>query len=147
MLIETLLDVEEVSFEELVGRLKAAEERHGLTGSGIGVAQLNLTEDELVALLSKKLHINDDKGLSLGSSGFLPGGQRSGRSGGRGFRDRSGGLKKKAGTGERDRRSDGARAGGNGEVAGDQCRSVSRAGIGPVSAPNGSATDRPMRPR
>ena len=66
MSIETLLDVEDVPVEELVGRLKAAEERHALTGGGTGLAQLNLTEDELVARLSKRLNIGADKGQASG---------------------------------------------------------------------------------
>ena len=68
MSIETLLDVEDVPVEELVGRLKTAKERHALTGGGTGLAQLNLTEDELVARLSKRLNIGTDKGQASGSS-------------------------------------------------------------------------------
>jgi hypothetical protein len=49
MVIETLLELGLVPVEELVGRLKAAEERYGLTGGGSG-AQLNLTEDKLGTL-------------------------------------------------------------------------------------------------
>jgi hypothetical protein len=44
--IETLLNLDDVSVEELIGRLKAMEEWHNLSGSN-STASLNLTEDEL----------------------------------------------------------------------------------------------------
>lgn len=53
MAIETFLDLSKISVEELIGRLKSAEERHGL-GSG-SIASLNLTEDELIARVAAKM--------------------------------------------------------------------------------------------
>jgi hypothetical protein len=114
MSIETVLDVEEVLVDELVDRLKAAEERHGLTGGGASLAQLNLTEDELVARLSKRLQINTDKGS--GSSSGSWGGQQRGHGGGCGKPGRGGGQKK-GGEGMR---------GGNSDVARDECRYYSK---------------------
>ena len=38
MSIKTLLDLDSMSVVELVGRLKAAEERHGLSGTGNNIA-------------------------------------------------------------------------------------------------------------
>jgi uncharacterized membrane protein YgcG len=93
MSIETLLELGDIPLEDLVGRLKAAEERYELTGGSTGVAQLNLTEDELVARVSKRLQINSDKGAgsSSGSSGGQPRGRGGGRDkGGRGGRSRGG---------------------------------------------------------
>ena len=55
MSIETLLDLNSMSVEELVGWLKAAEECQGLSGTGNSIAQLNLTEEEFVARVSKRL--------------------------------------------------------------------------------------------
>jgi len=56
--IVTLLDLETLSVEELVGRLKAADERHDLSGGGNNLARLNLMEEELVARVSKKLQLS-----------------------------------------------------------------------------------------
>ena len=52
MSIETPLDLSDMSVEELIGRLKASEERHDLGGS---MAKLNLTEEELVARVVSRL--------------------------------------------------------------------------------------------
>ncbi|CAD6254211.1 unnamed protein product [Miscanthus lutarioriparius] len=59
MAIETLLDLNDTSLEELIGRLKAAEERFNLGGTG-SVARLNLTEDELVARVVSKLQLSGE---------------------------------------------------------------------------------------
>ena len=81
MSIETLLDLETLSVEELVGRLKAAEERHDLSGGGNNLTRLNLTEEELVARVSKKLQLSRGPSNSgnPGSSGS--GGGRGGSRG------------------------------------------------------------------
>jgi hypothetical protein len=50
MAIETLLELGGVPVEELIGRLKAEEERYNLSGGTIG--RLNLTKDMLVARVS-----------------------------------------------------------------------------------------------
>jgi len=117
MSIETLLDLDEMSVEELVGRLKAAEERHGLSGVGNnGIAQLNLTEEELIARVSKKLLLSGGSSSS-GNSGSS--GSGGGRGGGRG---RGGGC----GRGSRKKCGDGAARGvdarGGGAVANDECK-------------------------
>ncbi|WVZ49440.1 hypothetical protein U9M48_000802, partial [Paspalum notatum var. saurae] len=65
--IETLLDLGDLSVEELIGRLKATEERHNLGSTSI--AGLNLTEDELVARLSSRLQLNGGGGGGNGSGG------------------------------------------------------------------------------
>jgi len=64
MSIETLLDLDMMSVEELVGQLKAKKERHDLSGTGNHIARLNLTEEELVVCVSKRLQIGagGDKG-------------------------------------------------------------------------------------
>ncbi|CAD6273025.1 unnamed protein product [Miscanthus lutarioriparius] len=50
MVIKTLLDLDNMPVEELIGRLKAIEERHDLGGgAGSSTAHLNLMEEELVA--------------------------------------------------------------------------------------------------
>jgi hypothetical protein len=54
--IETLLDLESISVDELVGRLKPTEERINRNGGG-AIASLNLTEDELIAKITSRLKI------------------------------------------------------------------------------------------
>jgi hypothetical protein len=56
MSIETLLNLETVTVDELVGRLKPLEERINLNGGG-AITSLNLTEDELIAKISSRLKI------------------------------------------------------------------------------------------
>jgi hypothetical protein len=56
MSIETLLNLETVTVDELVGRLKPLEERINLNG-GSAITSLNLTEDELIAKISSRLKI------------------------------------------------------------------------------------------
>jgi transposase InsO family protein len=130
MAIETLLELGEISIEELIGRLKAAEERYVLTGGGVGVAQLNLTQDELVTRLSKRLHINADKAPGSGGPSWS---QQHGRGGsrdkaGRGERhkgiDNGSREKKGDGTarGEGGARGDGGARGGGRDAARDECR-------------------------
>ncbi|KAJ1257158.1 hypothetical protein BS78_K195100 [Paspalum vaginatum] len=89
--IETLLDLSDVSVEELIGRLKATEERHNLGGSN-SIASLNLTEDELVARLSSRLQLTGGGGSNSGGGGSGHGGSErrkdSSSSGGKRGRDR-----------------------------------------------------------
>jgi hypothetical protein len=118
MAIETLLELGEVSIKELVGRLKAAEERYVLTGEGVGVAQLNLTEDELVARISNRLQVSTDKGSGSGGSS---GSQQRGRSGGRDKAVRGGRQKGADDASREKRRYGGARSSGR-DVARDKCR-------------------------
>ena len=115
--IETLLDLETLSVEELVGRLKAANERHDLSGGGNNLARLNLTEEELVARVSKKLQLSGGPSNSGNSSSRGSGGGRSGSCGrgrGRGRGGGCGGGAKKPG-GDAGREC-------NGDVASDECR-------------------------
>ncbi|WVZ83370.1 hypothetical protein U9M48_030528 [Paspalum notatum var. saurae] len=53
--IETLLDLGDLSMEELIGWLKATEKRHNHGSNSI--ANLNLTKDELVVRLSSRLQL------------------------------------------------------------------------------------------
>ena len=90
-----------------MGRLKTAKERHDHSGSGNNITRLNLTEEELVARISKKLQLSGGS-----SSSGNPG--SSGSGGGRGgSRGRGGGAKKTSGDGGREC---------SGDVAGDECR-------------------------
>jgi len=66
MAIETLLDLDALSVDELVGRLKAAEERYDLTGTPGGpIARLNLSEEELVARVASRLQLSGE-GTAVG---------------------------------------------------------------------------------
>jgi hypothetical protein len=61
MAIETLLDLDDLFVDELIGRLKAAEERYDLTsGAGRPIACLNLTEEELVAWVASWLQLSGE---------------------------------------------------------------------------------------
>jgi hypothetical protein len=59
--IETLLDLESMSIDELIGRLKPSEERIN-RNAGKSIASLNLMEDELVARLSSRLKVTGNGG-------------------------------------------------------------------------------------
>jgi hypothetical protein len=59
--IETLLDLSDISVEELIGLLKATEEWHN-HDSANSIASLNLIEDELVARLSSRLQLSGGGG-------------------------------------------------------------------------------------
>jgi hypothetical protein len=54
--IETLLDLTDISLDELIGRLKPVEEKMN-RGDKESEARLNLTEDELVARVSSRLKV------------------------------------------------------------------------------------------
>ncbi|KAG8070785.1 hypothetical protein GUJ93_ZPchr0006g43514 [Zizania palustris] len=116
MAIETLLDLDQMTVEDLIGRLKAADERHRLGGNGGGSsASLNLTEDELVARVLTRLQLSGD-----GSPG---GGKTSATN----RRSRGTGHDKDGGS------SSGSKpyAGGNGKkkkVANNECRYCGKAG-------------------
>jgi hypothetical protein len=97
--IHTLLDLETISVDEPVGRLKPMEERINHNGGG-AIASLNLTEDELIMKITSQLKIAD--GGNTG--GVVFGGKR-----GRGRDKNSGGH------------------GGN-SVAGDECRYCGKSG-------------------
>jgi hypothetical protein len=79
--IETLLDLEDVSLDELVGRIKATEERlnrskgRGGGGSGGGAAgkeidgKLYFTEEQVIARLASRLNIDGSAARGKASSG------------------------------------------------------------------------------
>ena len=118
--IETLLDLGDLSVEELIGRLKATEERHNLGSNSI--ASLNLTEDELVARLSSRLQLN-------GGSGNSSGGGTSSTGGSDRNKESSSGNKKGRGRGRGGSSGGrgGGRTGGDG-VAGNECRYCGKKG-------------------
>jgi hypothetical protein len=70
--IETLVDLETITVDELIGRLKSSEERINC-GGGSAIASLNLTEDELIAKIASQLKIagggNTDQQKEVSSSG------------------------------------------------------------------------------
>jgi hypothetical protein len=86
--IETLLDLEDVSLDELVGRLKATEERlnrsKGRGGGGSGGSsagkeidgKLYFTEEQVIARLASRLNIDGSAARGKTSSG--PGKRRGG---------------------------------------------------------------------
>jgi hypothetical protein len=79
MAIETLLDLNDLSVDELVGRLKAVEERYGLSGNdGSSAARLNLTEEELVDRVISRLQVS---GGGFGGGRPPASNQRRGRDG------------------------------------------------------------------
>ena len=87
--IETLVDLDQLSVEELTGRLKAAEERHELQQSTDSVGSLLLTEEEWNARLK-----NGDSHAGGSGSGSSRGrrGRGCGRRGGGGGRGQNGGA-------------------------------------------------------
>jgi hypothetical protein len=117
MSIETLLDLESISVDELVGRLKPTEERINRNGGGT-IASLHLTEDELIAKITSRLKIagggNTDQQKAASSSG---GNHGRGRCRGRGKNsDGHGG-------------GDGGNTGrGGNSVANDECRYCGKRG-------------------
>jgi hypothetical protein len=82
--IETLLDLEMMSVDELTGHLKPTEERLNLSNSK-AITSLNLTEDELVAQLSSWLKISGNGGSDCSKEASSSGSKRGhGRGRGRG---------------------------------------------------------------
>jgi hypothetical protein len=59
--IETLCDLDTITVDELIGRLKPSEEQIN-RNNGKSIASLNLTEDELVARLSSRLKTSGNGG-------------------------------------------------------------------------------------
>jgi hypothetical protein len=114
MSIETLVDLNTLSIEELVGHLKAAEERFGLDKEGASGSQLLLTEEEWQARSKGR-----DSGGSSGG-GSSGGGSSGGGSGGGDHRRDKGRNRNKDGT-----RRDG---GSNGASKDDVCRYCGKKG-------------------
>jgi hypothetical protein len=88
--IETLLDMESMLVDELIGRLKPSEERIN-RNAGKSIASLNLTEDELVARLSSRLKVPGNGGSDRSKESPSSNNKRGrGRGKGRGSGGRSG---------------------------------------------------------
>jgi hypothetical protein len=91
--IETLLDLEEVSLDELVGRLKATEERMDRTKAKGGVepsaggkeinGKLYFTEEQVIACLTSRLNLSTDGSGTRGRAQAGPSGHRGRRGHGR----------------------------------------------------------------
>jgi uncharacterized membrane protein YgcG len=77
--IETLLDLETITVDELIGRLKPSEERIN-RNSGNSITSLNLTGDELVSRLSSRLKIPSSGGSGSKESSSGSGKHGKGRS-------------------------------------------------------------------
>jgi hypothetical protein len=128
--IETLCDLDTITVDELIGRLKPSEERIN-RNNGKSIASLNLTEDELVARLSSRLKTsgNGDGDRQKESSS---GGGKLGRGRGRGRGSSSGGRGGGRGGGNTGDRSEGSADRGSGEgssdVTKDQCRYCGKKG-------------------
>jgi hypothetical protein len=114
--IETLVDLETITVDELIGCLKLSEERIN-RGGGNMTASLNLTEDDLIAKITSWLKIaaggNTDQQKEVSSSG--------------GKRGRGRGRGRNKGAGGGCRSSGNAGRGGN-TVADDECRYYGKSG-------------------
>jgi uncharacterized membrane protein YgcG len=113
--IETLLDLSDVSLDELIGRLKPMEEKMNRSEKD-SLVRLSLTEDELVTRLSSRLKTsglgNPESSKEASSSGK----RGRGRGGGRGAVDGGG-------------RTSGSSSRGEGAgVVGDECRYCGKKG-------------------
>jgi hypothetical protein len=128
--IETLCDLDTITVDELVGRLKPSEERIN-RNNGKSIASLNLTEDELVARLSSRLKASGNGGGDRQEESSSGGGKR-GHGRGRGPDSSSGGHGGGRGgsnTGDRSGRSAGRGSSeGSSDVAKDQCRYCGKKG-------------------
>jgi hypothetical protein len=118
--IETLLDLEEVSLDELIGWLKPTEERmdHVKAKGGIGPSasgkeingKLYFTEEQVIARLASRHNLNTDGSGTHDRAQAGPGGRRGGRGRNRG------------------RSKDARSAKGGGEVDDDACRYCGKSG-------------------
>jgi hypothetical protein len=128
--IETLCDLDMITVDELIGRLKPSEERIN-RNNGKSIASLNLTEDELVAWLSSHLKTSGNGGGDRQKESSSGGGKR-GRERGRGRGSSSGGRGGGRGGGNTGDRSGGSAGRGSGEgssdVTKDQCRYCGKKG-------------------
>jgi hypothetical protein len=128
--IETLCDLDMITVDELIGRLKPSEEWIN-RNSGKSIASLNLTEDELVAWLSSRLKTLGNGGGDRQKESSTGGGKR-GRERGRGRGSSSGGRGGGRGGGNTGDRSGGSAGRGSGEgssdVTKDQCRYYGKKG-------------------
>jgi uncharacterized membrane protein YgcG len=121
--IETLLDLADVTLDELIGWLKPVEEKMN-RGHKESVAKLNLTEDELVARLSSRLKTTGSGNPGLSKEGSSSG--KRGRGRGRGRGKNSGGRGGADGGGRTG--GNGGRGNNGGDVTGDECRYCGKKG-------------------
>jgi hypothetical protein len=128
--IETLCDLDMITVDELIGRLKSSEERIN-RNQGKSAASLNLTEDELVAWLSLRLKMSGNSGGDRYKESSSGGG-KCGRGCGRGRGSSSDGSGGGRGGGDTDDRGGGNTGCGNGEgnsgIAKDECRYCGKKG-------------------
>jgi hypothetical protein len=133
--IETLLDLESVSVDELIGRLKPIEERLNRSNNK-AIASLNLTDGELEARVSSLLKISGNGGS--GRSKEAPSRCRKwGHGHGRGRGSSTGGRTKNhsgGDSGDRGGNTSHNSATGSSDVVKDQCVTMVNTGIGLVSA-------------
>jgi hypothetical protein len=117
-----LCDLDTITVDELIGRLKPSEERIN-RNNGKSIASLNLTEDELVARLSSCLKTSGNGGGDWQKESSS-GGSKRGRGRGRGCGSSSGGRNGGRGGG-----NTGDRSGeGGSDVVKDQCRYCGKKG-------------------
>jgi hypothetical protein len=128
--IETLLDLETITIDELIEFLKPSEERMN-HGNGNTVANLNLMKDELVVRFSSCLKLSgsgcNDRSKEPSSSG-----NKRGRGHGRGRGSNSGGRGSGRGVGDTGERGGKSSArgsdGGSDDIACDKCHYYGKKG-------------------
>jgi hypothetical protein len=114
--IETLLDLSDVSLDELIGWLKPVEQKMN-RGEKDSLAKLNLTEDELVAWLSFRLKTMGSGALESSNEASSGSKHRLGCGHGRG---RNSNGRRTADGGGRSS-SNGGRGNNIGGIMGDEC--------------------------
>jgi hypothetical protein len=115
--IETLLDLANVSLDELIGRLKPVEEKMN-RGDKESLAKLNLMEDQLVARLSSRLKVAGTGSSESSKEGSSSSGGKHGRGHSRGCRNGGHG----GGDGGGRFGGGGGRGSSGGDMAVDECR-------------------------
>jgi uncharacterized membrane protein YgcG len=124
--IKTLCDLDMITVDELIGRLKPSEERIN-RNQGKSVASMNLMEDELVARMSSRLKMTGNGGDDRHKESSSGGGKHGrGRGGGRG--SSSGGRSGGRGGGDTGDRGGENASRGNGGVVKDECRYCGKKG-------------------
>jgi hypothetical protein len=117
-LIKTLQDVESMTIDELIGRLKPLKERINCNDMNT-VASLNLTDDELVTRVSSRLKVSGNGGPDrMKEASSSNGKHRSGHGKGHGSSG-PGGNRGRGDTGNRGGGSTGH--GGPGDIMKDEC--------------------------
>jgi hypothetical protein len=135
-LIETLLDLETITVDEMIGRLKPSKERINRNG-GKNIASLNLAKDELVAWLSSCLKVSNNGGSNQSKERSMSnikrghGHGKGHRSGGRGGNHGGGNSSGRRGEGAGTRGGENIGHGGggtNGNFASDEFRYYGKKG-------------------